>query len=331
MVVGLVALLAANLGMDFLVTIKRVENQLHSQQANALMRGAEGIARSALRVDLDQGPDIDHISEGWLNQPQQFPTDFGLIAGTVCDLQGRFNLNNLAQKASAAGKYTEDQKLFIRLLQTLALETPIQQQQAEDITNAVVDWLDADNTISSTGGAESGYYADLDLPYRPANRTINDVSELRWVKGVDEHIYRALEPFVTAFDENTAVNINTAPVNIIRSINETTLLQPLSQADAEQIIADRDGDLSGEFSDISEGFKALSDFESSHPASDNTGANVTVKSNYFLLDTQAQFLDRDYQLRSVLYRNADGEITTIARSQARWHGCEIVTLNIPAV
>ncbi len=346
-IVVLVTMLASGLSSDFLVDIKRVENQLHSQQAHALMRGAEGIARSVLQLDFSASKEKDHISEGWLDQRQDFPTDFGIISGTVCDLQGRFNINNLA--ASAANnrndgqlRYTESQEIFIRLLQTLSLETPIEQQQAEDITNAVIDWVDGNSNTRSTGGAEDLYYSELDLPYRPANRNFYSASELRWVKGITAEIYQALERYIVALPEPTDINVNTASINVLRSFNENGQRQPLSEADVQSVISERDGDLPTSISldspealetlaNMNSGFDSVEDFVQSFTFTELPKQILDVKSDYFLLDTQAYFLDKNFQLRSVLHRDTDGKVTTIARSKNGWVGCSTIDNEIDSV
>ncbi len=52
-----------------------------------------------------------------------------------------------------------------------------------DIADAIVDYLDADDT-ARTEGAESSYYAGLSPPYQAKNGPLNSVDELLLVKGV---------------------------------------------------------------------------------------------------------------------------------------------------
>lgn len=321
-VFGIVALLAVSLSADFLVAIRRVENQLHGQQANAYLRGAEGLARNALQLDLTAGKDKDHISEGWLDNPQEFPLEGGLISGVICDLQGKFNLNNLSRVSSSAGSDNVDKEIFIRMLQTLALENPLDQAQAEDIANAVIDWIDADDIVSGTGGAEEGYYSDLDVPHHAGNRLLHSVSELRWVKGISDELYRALEPAVTVLPTPTAINVNTAGVAVLQSLNELHNLSPISIADAERIIADRDGDIASDNpEDIKDGFSSVTEFITVQPLATSLQGVLAVTSDYFLLDTTALFLERQYRQYSVIHRDASGNIKTLARAQSGLGSC----------
>lgn len=324
-VFGIVALLATSLSMDYLVSIRRIENQLHGEQALAYMRGAEGLARSAILRDTASSNTKDHISEGWLDQPQDLPMDTGTVDGIICDLQGRFNLNNLPRSGGAAkpGVYTPDQQMFIRLLQTLPLKHPLDPLGATEVANAVIDWIDADDNINGPGGAESGYYGELDVPYRPGNRPLERVSELRWVKGIDDELYNALAPYVTALPPGVPVNINTASLQVLQSINQKGNLSPISEAEARSIIEQRDGDVgSGNPTTLKQGFNSLADFISKFPVPglNTAGLDISIRSDYFMLDTRLLYLDRTYTLYSVLHRGSRN-VTVIARGQNGLGSC----------
>jgi len=53
----------------------------------------------------------------------------------------------------------------------------------EDVANAILDWLDPDDT-PRTGGAENDYYSGLNPPYRCKNGPFDSLEELLLVKGV---------------------------------------------------------------------------------------------------------------------------------------------------
>ena len=86
------------------------------------------------------------------------------------------------------------------------------------IVQAIVDWVDPDSETLFPNGAEDDYYLDLEPPYRAANRPFADIRELRLVRGVTEEIFQKLRPFVTVLPEPTAVNVNTAPIEILRTL-----------------------------------------------------------------------------------------------------------------
>ncbi len=312
-VVAIVAVLATVVGTNFQVIVKRVENQLYGKQAYAYMRGAEGIARKILQQDFEAATDKDHRSEGWLRQTVEFPLEQGIISGTLCDLQARFNINNLLSGTATGNNFTPDQELFIRLLQTLELEQTIDQQEAIDITYAVKDWIDSDNEVSSTGGAENGYYTDLDLPMRAANRPMMDISELRWIRGMNPERYRALAPHIVAMPVGVSLNVNTADLRLLQAINASGLLQPLTETEAETLLSDRDGDIDGPLSQQETGFDDIAAFVAAHPAPQLLTTGLSVESRHFLLQTEMLFENRRYKQLSVLKRDNAGGIKTIMR------------------
>jgi len=314
MVVSLVAMLAITLGNDFLVASKRVQNQIYSQQAYTYLYGAEGYARKWLLDDIAAGNNPSDSEFDVWNTELQVPTEQGFLSGQLSDLQGRFNLNTLAQSAPAASggaqdPYTESQKRFIRLLQTLELERPLDESSAVEITNAVSDWLDKDDTERSPGGAEGLFYNDTEPYSRVANRSILRVSELRMVKGVSSELLLALAPHVTVWPEGggSDININTASLNVLQSLNAKGDLEPLNKTDAQYIIEQRETEAFEDPSVLDEG--PLKGFNI-------VTSGLGYTSDYFLLSMETVFLDQVFRLYSVLYRNSDDKtIKVIARTK----------------
>ncbi len=54
----------------------------------------------------------------------------------------------------------------------------------EDVANAIMDWLDADDEVREPNSAESSTTAALPTPYEPTNGPIQSVEELLLVQGV---------------------------------------------------------------------------------------------------------------------------------------------------
>lgn len=328
LVVAMVVLLATALSSDFLLMFRRVENQLYGEQSYAYLRGAEALSRAALLLDLqkDAKERNDNLAEDWA-QPQQYPTDYGWIGGQLEDLSGRFNLNSLAVKGAPAnpaqpGTYSKPQRQLIRLLLALKLEEPLALDQAQALTDAITDWVDEDSDVSNLSGAESEFYASADPPGRPANRTLVGPSELMVVKGMTPEIYRALAPLVTVWPiqatsgaTNSPININTAPVEVLRSMGGPNDLQPLGDSEVDflldarkppKFIASKDVDAL-----LKSGVLANKQIETA----------VTVQSDYFLLNTMTDFQGHRYSMRSILHRKSEGtkkSVDIIARTFGDW-------------
>jgi type II secretory pathway component PulK len=89
--------------------------------------------------------------------------------GAVIDEGGKLNINALIA-ADPTGQMLHD------ALMTLPNMT-------EDVADAIVDWVDADDTARANG-AESSYYLSLPNPYRAKNGPIHTIDELLLVRGV---------------------------------------------------------------------------------------------------------------------------------------------------
>lgn len=327
LVVAMVVLLATALSSDFLLMYRRVENQLYSEQAYAYMRGAEALSRAALLYDLqkDDKNHNDNLAEDWA-QPQQYPTDYGWIGGQLEDLQGRFNLNQLTVRDAATPQtlqYSETQKQFIRLLLALPLAEPLGLDQAQALTDAIIDWIDGDDDVSNLSGAESQYYADADPPGRPANRAPAGPSELLLVKGMTPEIYRALAPLVTVWPSAVAgvatknlINVNTAPVEVLRSLGGENDMQPLSENDVAALLEARKPP---EFIKDTAALSALLN-SGTLQAHKLQATKLGLASEYFMLNTVTDFEGHRYAMRSILHRKGEDKksVEVIARSFGDW-------------
>jgi len=326
LVVAMVVMLGTTLSSDFLLMFRRVENQLHSEQAYAYLLGAEGLARAALLEDMQRDGNeqkFDYLTEGWA-QELRLPTDYGWIGGHIEDAQGRFNLNTLGVKSqggqnpgSGQQKLSLQQVQFIRLLRSLPLEHPLEADQAQALTEAIGDWVDEDDEITGFGGAEIEYYTHADPPGRPANRDMVSPSELMWVKGMTADIYRLLAPLVTVWPgsdtQDTNININTAPPGLLACLGDDQNLTPLGASEVEQIVHEREQ---------RQYFKNVEEVRSASPSLQSKAlktGNLAVRSNYFILNAQTEFQGRMYSLHSLLYRDdTNRSVRVIERTFGDW-------------
>ena len=88
----------------------------------------------------------------------------------------------------------------------------------ESVLPAILDWLDADTDERFPNGAEDDFYSRLKPPYRTANHGFADISELKLVRGIDDEVFAKLRPLVTVLPDVTAINVNTAPLEILMSL-----------------------------------------------------------------------------------------------------------------
>jgi general secretion pathway protein K len=313
LVFALATTLVVAMSREFTLLLKRGANSFIAEQSHAYLRGGEELAALVLRQDMesDQSEQSlrDDYFEIWAQQVPPYALDEGgWLVGRLEDLQGRFNVNSVAGKAAEGQRFTAAQRQFIRLLQTLE-EPQVSEQDAILITEALMDWLDADGEPRDFG-AEDDYYFDMSPSYRSANRALASVTELRLVAYMTAEIYRELLPNLTVWGDGSSINIHTAPEAVLRTINTATNLQPLSQAEGEALVALRD----------EEGFESVQALLDSPTLAGreidaSLGARLGETSGWFLYSGEVEVADRLTRLYSVLHRE-NNQVKALVRSSA---------------
>ncbi len=323
LVFSLAAAFVVAMSSEFMLFMKRSSNVFVASESYAYLRGGEDLAKLALiqdaQADTQAGRERDDLTELWAQPVVPYALDNGgMLSGSIQDLSGRLFLNNLGVDASAGDDdeegggsalgvngveaFTAPQRRFLRLLQSFE-EPQVSEQDARLILEAIRDWMDKDNNPSDFG-AEDNYYIDFEPSYRAGNRQFRSVSELRLVAYMTPELYLAIEPFVTVWGDGS-LNIQTAPAQVLRTLNAPEQLQPLSEGEAEALVA-----LRGE-----EGFESVQALLNS-PVLANLrvdSSGLTEKTDYFLYSGQVEVADRRSTLYSVLHRQA-GQVKTLLRS-----------------
>lgn len=314
LIVAIVSALAVQFAHTFTLNLSRVEYRSYGAQARNYLLGAETLAGVVLEQDL-ANTESDNLTEQWAQTIPPFPTDHGLLEARLEDAHGRFNLNSLADKVSAqndpggdpAQRFTPPQRRFIRLLQTFE-EYPLTPDQAIEITEAIVDWIDEDDEPFGFGGAESLHYSRAQPPYEPANQLFNSVSELRLVHHMTPQLYGLLEPLLVALPKDATMNVNTALPRLLRTINNENELRPLDERALADLLEDRQ----------LQQYETVGDFFSSPvmanlaPNAVETNAGFGTESEYFILHAKASVGEQVRFLTSYLHRE-DEKVTTVQR------------------
>jgi len=289
LVLAIASITAVNLAEQQQLSLRRSEVLLHRQQAKQYLLGAERWALAILRRDRAAN-ETDHADEDWARVPPALPVTGGYVSGQLSDLQARFNLNNMLGPENAIDE--QQVELFKRLLEQLNL--------APGIAAAVADWLDEDVQARFPDGAEDSDYLLSASPYLAANQRFADPSELRLIKGIDAATYQRLRPFICTLPGNVPVNINTASAELLAA------LDPAMDIDtAQQLVDERKQQ---EFTS-SEGFIAAIRL----PDLRLRPEDISVSSDYFQLNAEAEVGTARVQLRSILNRSAQQGIV-ISRS-----------------
>jgi len=214
LVVALASIAATALLSSASLAIHRTAGLRDSEQAWWVARGVEAWVIGMLESDRKDSQ-YDGLDEDWSRPVDYLPVDQGFVRGTVQDLQGRLNLNDVSPN------HPKTVEQFRRLLRSLPdLDPP------PGLVDAIADWSDADSNPGSMNGAEDTDYLALTPPYRAANRAFTVVSELLAVRGMTPKLYQALRPHVAALPaaaagKATPINVNTATESVLRALAET--------------------------------------------------------------------------------------------------------------
>lgn len=290
-IMALLTTLMAYLVEDDQLSIRRVSNQQESEQGFHIAVYSEQWARKSLEDDIGDNQ-VDYIGEAWNEEsPGLNDSDAATLETEVSDLQGRFNLNNLA-----VGHDEVWYPAFQRLLTVLDLDV--------GLADAVVDWVDADIEVSGNAGAEDAEYLLKDPPYRAANRFMAAVSELAWIQGMTPEALEKLLPHVAALPATGVhINVNTATAEVLRILHPSIL----DESGAEALISGR-----GE-----EGYASTDDFLVLTALAGQSAAiepMISVNSEYFEVRSQVQVDRYTTVLYSVIQRPAStGQATVIQR------------------
>lgn len=205
LVVALATMLIAGLLDRGELAMARTRNQLREAQAQSYALGLEAYAARVLQEDQAKGSGVDANDSPWATPLPPTPVPGGMIAAAMHDLDGRFNLNNLDPVYDSTNIWRPK---FDRLLLALKLDPKL--------TPDVVAWMEAAPGATAAGDA---FYLAQPVPYRAAKRRFSHVSELRLVRGIDGDVYAALAPWVCALPPGTHINVNTAGVPVLMTLN----------------------------------------------------------------------------------------------------------------
>ena len=297
--VALATILAATIAKRQTNTSENTGYLMRQDQSLLYAKSAEAFFSELLIQDSDNGGNIDHLQENWAKPMPAFPVEDGFISGRLLDESGKFNLNNLLK---ADGSVDDSAKRwFEKLLQRVGLPA--------ELSQAVIDWQDADDETTGAMGAESNYYQGLDPSYLASNTRFHQVEELKLVRGFEGKNYDLIAPYVTALPEATKINMNTAAPLLLASIDPKLDVKTL-----EQELKAKQAELTY-FNSVEDLWK-LNAFSGIEPQNKTDAAAwLDSKSNYFTAQIEVVLSERKRQFSSAMMRK-DKQVTVYSRSLA---------------
>jgi len=248
-------------------------------QAQALAMAGVQWTRQIVFENAPAGT-IVHLGQPWALRLPAMPIENGSIGGYIVDAQGRINVNNLTTTSTAAAS---TRAALQRLFAALAL--PV------SLVNAIGDWVDADDKTSDPGGAEDAWYLAQPIATLAANAPVVRVGELLLVRDVGPASMARVRPFVAALDAPTAVNVNTAPAEVLAAI-----VGGLDAAAATLLVTSRE----------KTPFATIADFKTRLPRPDMVSDEslLDVKSDWFEVSIEARQGDTLARARALLKRSS---------------------------
>jgi len=278
----LLAALAATIAATLLWQQQRwageYERRRDQVQAQALAMAGVQWARQI--VFENAPPSTVHLGQPWAFRLPSTPIENGSIGGYITDAQGRLNVNNLVATGPGA---TAARAALQRLFGELGVPATL--------LNAIADWVDADDQTTGEGGAEDNYYlAQTGAPGLAANAPVRRVAELLSVRGADPMLIGRLRPFVDALDPPTAINVNTAPAEVL-----VAAIGGLDATGAAALVASR----------TQMPFGSIADFRSRLRSDLNIDETIlAVRSDWFVVSIEARQGDTVARARALFRRSA---------------------------
>jgi general secretion pathway protein K len=234
-----------------LMQVDAVNSRIVLKQAQARQAAESGMAFICQELFADAADsDADHYGEDWrtaLGDATVPGVDLGeaVAWGELADESAKFPINSLLGQDSPS---VQAQAAFKRLLTSESLQ--VDEELADRIIAAMLDWLDTDAKARSPEGAEQHYYLGMQTPYSSRNGPFESISELALVRHITPELLWGEEGRPGLADlvsvHTVRVNINTASSAVLQAlIDPATGVTP--QAMAEDMVAFRSQEMNFDY------------------------------------------------------------------------------------
>jgi general secretion pathway protein K len=282
-IVTLVATLAVSMVWQQWRAVQVETAERSRAQSAWILSGALDWAGLILKEDArPSAGQVDHLGEPWAvplaearlstflasdkdNNADDGPEAF--LSGSITDAQARFNLRNLIDAKFEVSK--DDLNALRRLCENVNIAVSVADVLANGMKAAYV----------PPGSAT----AVADPPLQPKR-----ISQLTWL-GVDAQALQRLEPYVVLLPNETPINVNTAPREVIAAV-----IPGLNVGDAERLIQYRQRTP----------FRKQQDLLAQLPGMAAGGiGKVDIATRYFEVRGRLRLNDRVLEQRSLVERN----------------------------
>ncbi len=293
-VTAIIASVSAGLFSMVSANLENEKNMISEQQAILTTLSLESFTKKYLKNKENRNNIVLAANSFSQKSPINLPLERGNLEANIVDMGQCFNLNSLISLSATGEEIANQENLefFKNLMKSLF----VQDQKIEEISPAVIDWLDKDFFPDSYLGVEDDYYKNEKPSRLTSNQFFFDITELRDVKGMTEEIFQKLKPYICAFNSfETKININSLNPfypNILVALSSNTL----SDLEARNILNSKPLG----------GYPSVSDFLNQQEiktafSSKFSKSNLTLETKYFILNTNIKIDDKDFHLKSHIF------------------------------
>ncbi len=277
LVVMLATTAAVALTYELQINMRRSANMITRDQAWQYLLGGEEFVKSLIKLAIDN----DKIEELY-KEEKVLPVEGGMITGKLTDLQAQLNINGLVNREGAVDNIT------LERLKNLMEQLEIDPARLD----AIIDWMDTNDDITGTDGAEDNYYFGLENPYRTASRPFDSPSEISLIRDMSEEESKKLLQEISVLPNKTPININTASEAVLRAIGVQ---------DPQTVMKNRP-------------FKEIKDFTALAQLKTEQLEDLSTKTEYFLLKGSAKIGRARLTGYSIIHRDTKGIMRIVSRS-----------------
>jgi general secretion pathway protein K len=315
LLVALGTIIAAAMAYNNAMTARRAAAGFEFDQALLLAQGTEALAAYGLQQQAQQNSPYIAPTQSWaqpLGPVQAMP---GVtLQGSLEDLQGRFNINDLVQTDG-----TTPNTIAIQAFQRLLTMLQLDPKWAEDTVN----WIDKSPTPMFPNAAADSAYLEMDPPYRSPELPITSTSELMALPGFTRADFDKLAPYIVALPIGTQINVCSASKYLLDALTGT--LQFSQDPEFDQNRRDAGGCFPSPQLVMQAATDIASAGSSSGAAVGANGANgnaqqqslsslLAQKSSWFRLTTFIDMGSAEFAVYTLLYQDQTGMVQPVMRS-----------------
>jgi len=223
LIVGLIVAVTLQFNSNMWAELHAAANLRDGIRLGCVARSGFDYALAVLYEDGGQN-DFDSLREVWAD-PQELSSPSGSMFQQdrfeveIKDLTGKIQVNSLMTKE---GKVNDLQRALLEEFLKVE-EFGLEEDEARNIVNAIIDWIDSNDEPILPGGEEN--YQSLDKPYSAKNEPLDFLEELLLVKGITKELFYGTEDkpgiarYMSVHAGDGRININTADPLILKALS----------------------------------------------------------------------------------------------------------------